>query len=123
MRQMRGRNPWLAKHVRLLATEAVYTDGEGVEHVLRVLPRDPRGIHGLNLSCLIADEVWTHDTWDLLEGVSASPARRNPIALWGSYAGLRHQRKPGNPWFDLLTRAQQGDDSRIVLSHTEGRAG
>jgi phage terminase large subunit-like protein len=123
VRKMRAREPWLQARIRLLSTEAVFTDEHGIEHVLRILPKDPRGIHGLNLSALIADECWVHDSWDLLEGVSPSPARRNPLTLWTSYAGLRHQRQAGVPWYDVLTRAQAGDDPQTFLSHITGRAG
>ncbi|HEY0876695.1 MAG TPA: hypothetical protein VGD94_24680 [Vicinamibacterales bacterium] len=123
IRKMRARDPWLRERIRLLSTEAVFTDEAGVEHVLRILPKDPRGIHGLNLSALIADEVWVHDSHDLLEGVSPSPARRNPVTIWSSYAGLKHQRQAGVPWFDVLTRAQAGDDPRLFYSHITGREG
>src|SRR5262249_15148471 len=123
VRQMRSRNPWLRDRIKIKLTEAVYTDEAGAEHVLRVLPKDPHGIHGLNLSCLISDETWVHDSWDLLEGVSPSPARPNPLTVWSSYAGLRHQRQPGTPWFDILTRAAAGDDPRLFYSHITGRDG
>lgn len=123
IRRMRTRDPWLRSRIRLLATEAVFTDEAGLEHVLRILPKDPRGVHGLNLSGLVADEVWVHDKWDLLEGVSPSPARRNPVTIWSSYAGLRHQRQAGVPWFDVLTRAQAGDDPRLFYSHISGEQG
>ena len=121
VRRMVRAHSWLRDRVTCRRTEATYRDEAGAEHVLRVLPRDPRGIHGLNLSGLIADEVWVHDSWDLLEGVSPSPARRNPITIWSSYGGLRHQRQPGNPWYDVLTRAQAGDDPRLFCSHISGR--
>lgn len=120
VRRIVSRHPWLKKHVRLLATEAVFKDDSG-EHVLRVLPRDSRGLHGLNLSCLISDETWVHDSWDLLEGVSPSPSRVAPITVWSSYAGLRSQRRPSVPWFDVLSRARAGDDPQVFCSHVEGR--
>lgn len=123
VRRMVRAHPWLRERVKLLGTSATYTDEAGVEHRLMVLPKDPRGIHGLNLSALISDETWVHDSWDLLEGVSASPARRSPITVWSSYAGLRHQRQNGTPWFDILTRAQAGDDPRLFYSHITGRDG
>ena len=77
----------------------------------------------MNLSALISDETWVHDSWDLLEGVSPSPARRNPVTMWTSYAGLKHQKRRGNPWFDVLERAHAGDDPRLFLSHITGREG
>jgi phage terminase large subunit-like protein len=44
IRKMIARNAWLRERVRPLTTECVYKDENGIEHVLRVLPKDPRGI-------------------------------------------------------------------------------
>lgn len=114
-------NPWLAARITILQDSMTYVDEAGIEHVMRVLPNDPSSIHGLNGSCTIYDEGWVHQTWEALEGTSPSPARLSPLTVWASYAGLKSQRHPGNPWFDTLTRAQRGDDPTVFLSHLSGR--
>ena len=78
------RHPWLRKHVRVMKREMVYdervtdhrTGGHYTQsHVLRALPRDVRGLHGLNPSLRIFDEVWAQDDFELIEAISPSPAR------------------------------------------------
>ena len=130
--KMQQRHPWLRKHVRVLAREMVYaetvtdprTGGQHVEeHVLRALPRDVRGLHGLNPSLTIFDEHWAQDDYDQIEALAPSPSRACPRVLYTSYAGLRSQQHPGNPWFDLLRRARRGDDPKLFYSRIGGPTG
>ena len=60
------RHPWLQKHLKVGSTEissseTVVDPATGgrykQSHVLRALPRDVRGLHGLNASCTIYDEI------------------------------------------------------------------
>jgi len=112
---------WLRERIKILQDSMLYTDEAGVEHIVRVLPNDPSSIHGLNASCTCYDEAWVHGNWETLEGTSPSPARLAPLTVWSSYAGLKSQRHDGNPWYDVLSAAQRGDDPRTFLSHLSGR--
>jgi hypothetical protein len=112
--KMIERHPWLAKRCRRLSTEIIFTEDAvdprtgghyKQDHILRALPRDVRGLHGSNASCLILDEAWAQDDYDLIEALAPSPARLSPITLYCSYAGLRSQRHKGNPWHDICERA------------------
>jgi hypothetical protein len=126
------RDPWLRKHTRIMSTEVVFTEpvtdprtGGTYEqsHVLRAVPRDVRGLHGVNPSALILDEFWAQDDYELIEALAPSPARRSPMTLYASYAGLRSQRHPGNPFYDLVQRAEAGTDPSLFYSRIGGPDG
>lgn len=123
------RDPWLSARCRTLSTEIVFTESVTnhrtggaykVDHVLKAVPRDVRGLHGANQSMTIIDEYWSQDDYELAEAVAPSPARFSPITIYASYAGLLSQQRPGVPWFDLMARAKRGDDARLFLSHLSG---
>jgi hypothetical protein len=127
--RMVQRNVWLRQRCKIAATEITYreqvrddaTGGQYTQvHVLRAVPRDPRGLTGLSPSCLIIDEAWTADDYDLVEALTPPPSRRSPIAVFGSYAGLKSQQRRGVPWFDLLERAKAGSDPTLFLAHLSG---
>ena len=115
-------NAWLSARITVQKDGMLYRDEAGGEHTVKVLPNDPTSIHGLNGSCVVYDEGWSHPNWESLEGTSPSPARQCPLTVWASYAGLKSMRRPGVPWFDTLEAAKRGDDPGVFLSHLEGRA-
>jgi hypothetical protein len=123
MRRIVLNNPWLRARIQVFTDSMLYIDEEGIEHTVKVLPNSPGAVHGLNASCVVYDEAWVHPNWEALEGTSPSPARACPLTVWASYSGLKSQRTPDNPWFSVLSAAQQGDDPTVFLSHLSGREG
>jgi len=123
MKRLVRNNTWLSARIRITNDGMVYMDDHGIEHTVKVLPNSPGAVHGLNGSCVIYDEAWVHPNWEALEGTSPSPARRCPLTVWASYAGLKSQRTPDNPWYSVLSAAQRGDDPTVFLSHLSGREG
>jgi hypothetical protein len=120
------RDPWLRQRCKVGATEIVYreqvrddaTGGRYEQtHVLRAVPQDVRGLHGSSASVCIFDEAWVHDSWDAVESLAPSPARRSPILCFTSYSGLRSQQRVGIPWYDLMARGRAGTDPTLFFSH------
>lgn len=124
------RHPWLAKRIKiyknvLIYSETVVDHRTGArhvqEHVLRAIPvRDTRSMHGLNPSMTIFDEYWSQQTYEAVEALAASPARRISRTIYSTYAGLRSQARPGNPLWDVWQRGLSGDDPRLFASIVSG---
>lgn len=121
------RHPYYSTRVKVGANEMTFTEQKvdprtggrfTTTHILRALPKPDRSLEGLNPSCVIFDEAWTHDSWEGLEGLSLSPARRCPIQIWSSFAGLRSQQRPGVPWFDVVNRGRSGDPRVALVERT-----
>jgi hypothetical protein len=128
MRQIE-RHPVLARQTRILNTEIVFretvrdpkTGGRyNQTHVLRAVPQDIRGLHGLNPSCTVFDEFWVLDDYGLLEALAPSPARPSPIQFFTSYAGLRSQARPGNPLWDVWQTALAKSDPALYAEILSG---
>jgi hypothetical protein len=113
--------------IRFLGKHAVYTTIEREprtggefksEHRMIVLAgQDIRGAHGMTPSTTILDEVWTQETYDMIEPLTHSPARACPLTVYSSYSGLRSQQHPGIPLFDLIERGKRGDDASFHYSY------
>ena len=123
------RNPQLAKQTRITAREIIFrevvtdpkTGGKYHQlHVIRAVPRDVRGLHGVNPSCLIIDEAWTMDDYDVIEALAQSPVRESPITVFAGYAGLRSQARRGNPFWDLWQASIAGSDPGLFGSILTG---
>lgn len=124
------RHPWLEKRVRVLQTEIIYkqiitnqrTGGRHTEtHVIRAVPaKQAESLHGVNPTLVEIDEAWSFTTYDQLEALAPSPARRISRRWFCSYAGLRSMMKEGNPWWDLLQRHKAGGDPRLYVEHQGG---
>ena len=129
-KQLVERHAWLTRRVRVLRTEMIFTervrDGRtgGIftrEHVLRALPRDLKGTHGEEWSLIIRDELWTEPDHAFSESLVISPTRPSGEILYLSYYAPRTMMRAGTPFFDVLTRAQAGDDPRLFYSFIGGR--
>ena len=128
-----ARHPWLQKHLRTFAETIVYaetvtdarTGGRHTEeHILRVVPaRDARSLHGSNASLTLIDELHAFDTYDVLEALAPSAARRHPRFVFTTYAGLRAQQRDGNPLWDLWQTWQAGTDPRLHVTYIGGPDG
>lgn len=128
-RRIIERDPLLSQMCEVLKSEIVYREEArdertgGLftrEHVLRAVPRDVRGLHGSNHTCVAFDELWAAETSDILESLAVSPARHSPLTIYASYAGLLSQQRAGVPWHDLLRRVEQGDDPHLYALHLSG---
>jgi hypothetical protein len=122
------RHAWLRRHVKVLRTEMVFketatdpsTGGRyHREHVLVALPRDLKGAHGENFSCIVRDELWSEPDQTFTESLILSPTRVCPEIVYLSYHGPRAMQRPGVPLFDLLERVRVGDP-RLFYSHIGG---
>jgi phage terminase large subunit-like protein len=94
-----------ADEIAVPATESIY----------RVLAADAPTAHGLNPSCVIADELWQFDTgpgskgrglWDAL---TYSPTRKQPMYWITSYAGASYS----SLLYELYERGEGGADPRM----------
>jgi hypothetical protein len=128
-RRIVERDPLLSQMCEVLRSEIVYREEArdertgGLftrEHVLRAVPRDVRGLHGSNHTCVAFDELWAAETADILESLAVSPARQSPLTIYASYAGLLSQQRAGVPWFDIMARVHKGDDPRLYALHLSG---
>ena len=80
-----------------------------VDHIMRALPGGkPDMLHGRGFGIVMFTEAWLA-TYRHMEALAPPPTRRAPRLLYGSYAGVRAQAKPGNVLWDLWQRWQEGD--------------
>jgi hypothetical protein len=123
------RDPLLSQMCTVLRSEIVYREQVReertgglftMEHILRAVPRDVKGLHGTNHTMVVHDELWGSDTSDVLESLAVSPARNSPLTIYSSYAGLLSQQREGVPWFDLMQRVAKGDDPHLYAMHLSG---
>jgi hypothetical protein len=113
--------------IRFLGKHAIYTTIEREprtggefksEHRMIVIAgQDIRGAHGMTPSTTVVDEIWTAETYDLIEPLTHSPARACPLTVYSSYSGLRSQQHPGVPLYDLIERGKRGDDPTFLYSY------
>lgn len=92
-------------------------------HVIRAVPVDVRGTHGLAPALVCADEVhgWGDDLgYEILEALAPPPTRPNPLWVFSSYAGLRSAARPGSLWYDYWTRGQAQTDPAMFASILTG---
>lgn len=109
------RNPQLEKELVVYRDTIARRDDMGV---YRVLSSDSPSAHGFNPSLVVCDELWTFRDYSLLEAVTESPVRKQPIQFAISYAGLKQT--PGYPLWDVYQRYQNGElDSKsyVFWSH------
>ncbi len=97
------RNPQLEKELIVFRDTIARRDDMGV---YRVLSSDSPSAHGFNPSLVICDELWTFRDYSLLEAVTESPVREQPIQFAISYAGLKQT--PGYPLWDLYQKYVNG---------------
>jgi hypothetical protein len=121
-KRMAARHPWLAKHITWYTKHAIYVSvdaqGHRSEHRIQVLAAgDIRGAAGMAPTLAIFDEVWTQETYDLIEPLTESPARLCPLTIYASYSGLRSQQRAGVPLTDLIVRGRAGDDPQLHYSY------
>ena len=127
------RHPWLREHVRVLASELVYTEtvrepsggSYPQDHILRAVPaRDAKSLHGSNPTLVIFDEYWTQRDYDAVEALTSSATRRVTRVLYSSYAGLRVDMVAGNPLYDLwFKRWKEQQDPHLFVSFIGGPDG
>ena len=90
-------------------------DGNGF---YRVLSSDSSGVHGLNPSCVVWDELWNQPSYDLWEALTHSPAREQPFHFIVTYAG--YQARSGNLLWDLYSRGVTGADPKMYTFWRSG---
>lgn len=101
------RNPLLNSWVWIGKREIVLEDENG-RHSVRRIARDSIGSHGGSASLVCGDELWTQPDASMLSALSFSPVRREPLMIFGSYAGYENDQRPGLPLFDLWSKLQPG---------------
>ena len=79
------RNPDWRHSVNVYKDAIELKNGDGV---YRVLSADAPTAHGLNPSCLIADELWNQRDENLWTALTFSPVRKQPLYFLISYAGF-----------------------------------
>ncbi|BCS33976.1 hypothetical protein TBR22_A32050 [Luteitalea sp. TBR-22] len=125
------RDPLLSQMCQVLRSEIVYREEVReertgglfqIEHVLRAVPRDIKGLHGTNHTLVCFDEAWGIEgaSAEILESLAVSPARNSPLTVYASYAGLLSQQREGVPWYDLMQRVAKGDDPHLYALHLSG---
>jgi phage terminase large subunit-like protein len=78
------RNPLLLASVKIYRDEIVVPS---TDSLYKVLSADAPTSHGLNPTAVIADEIHTMKTRDLLDALTFSPVRKEPLYFYISYAG------------------------------------
>lgn len=78
------RNPILLSSVKILKDEIIVPS---TDSLYKVLSADAPTAHGLSPSALIADECHTMKNSDLLDALTYSPVRKEPLYFYISYAG------------------------------------
>lgn len=95
----------LRKFFRFFKDAIERADGAGV---YRAFAADASGLHGLNASCVIWDELWNQFSYDLWEALTHTPSRAHPFHFVVTYAG--YQARAGNLLWDLYLRGISGAD-------------
>ncbi len=123
------RHEWLAKHCVIRSNEVVYTQRTRdpktggiitMSNIMRVVSSDARSLHGYNPSLTIVDEAWVWENYETLEALAPSPARRCPLTLFASYAGLNSQKRKGVPWWDLTQQAKARTNPKLFWAELSG---
>ena len=78
------RNPILLDSVKIYKDEIVVPS---TGSIYKVLSADAPTAHGLNPSCVIADELWNQPNRDLYDAMTQSPIRKEPLTFIVTYAG------------------------------------
>lgn len=107
VREMVRQDPWLSKHLKLVPSLR-RIDYPAKASRLRVIASDAAGTHGVNASCVIADEVhaWpSRELWDVL--ATSMGARRQPLLVGITTAGWERD-SLGGSLHDYAERVRDG---------------
>lgn len=118
VKQMHTRNGALAGSVLQFRDEVkLKSNGGYIRAVSSFAPPQ----HGLDPSFVCCDEVWAwgHD-YSVLEALSFSPSRDEPLLWICSYAGS--DQSPGAVLWDFYNRGKSGADDQAYFVHFEGRS-
>jgi phage terminase large subunit-like protein len=114
--------PWLRTGTLKIFRDVIVLEDREGGGTFRCLSHDTKGLHGISPSCLLVDETWNQENYDLLEAVTLPPTRRSPLELHFTYAGLKAQQVAGNPLWDLYQAGLAGTDPRLHVAWYAGRA-
>jgi hypothetical protein len=112
---------WVKAGVLRIYRDAIELKDGDTFGVFRCLASDTQGLHGISPSCLLVDETWTMQTYDLLEACSLPPTRRCPLELHFTYAGLRVHQRDGVPLWDLFRASESKSDPKLYFVYRHGR--
>ena len=111
-------DPWMSKVAKIYSDTIVYperridpkTGGSfTLEHRVRRLARDLKGVHGAPFTCIIRDELWTEPDHSYSESLIVTPTCPTGLIVYASYFPPHTMMRRGVPFFDLLQRVKEGD--------------
>ena len=113
--RMIRRSPELLGELDLYRDCVARKDGMGN---YRILSSDSPSAHGFNPSLVVIDELWTQRSYSLIEAVTESPTREQPLQLGITYAGMCQT--AGYPLWDLYQKHIAGElDNRSYCFWSE----
>ena len=106
------RNPLLHESARVL--------GDSIEipelgNRYQVLSADAPTAHGLNPTCVLADELWNQPNRDLWDALTISPVVREPLYFITTYAGT----DATSLLYELYQMGLKGEDPRFYMFWVE----